>query len=117
MGYERIKMPIERRAKIFLPFAGVRGLEEALEKKREERLREERIILSEDGEAEINLTLTQIDKGDSITILYYDNDRYRTYEGKVIKKDIKEGLLILDNGALTRFEDIRSIRKNITPSE
>ncbi len=112
MECKRPKMPIERRAKIFLPFAGVRGLEEALEKKREERLMEERIILSEDGEAELNNTLTQINKGDRITLFYYDNGRYRNYEGKVLKKDVKECLLILDNGVATYFGDIRSIRKS-----
>ena len=37
MGYEkRIKMSQEERAKQFLPFSAVRGLEEALERKRQE---------------------------------------------------------------------------------
>ena len=45
----REKMPIEQRAKLFMPFAALRGLEEALEKKREEMLKENKIILSEDG--------------------------------------------------------------------
>ncbi len=109
MEYKRPKMPIERRAKIFLPFAGVRGLDEALEKKREERLREERIILSEDGEAEINEALTSINKGDRIYLSYYDGGRYKSYEGKVLKKDGNDSSLILENGVIVYFKDIHSI--------
>lgn len=111
MEYKRPKMPIERRAKIFLPFAGVRGLDEALEKKRRERLMEDKIILSEDGEAEINEALTDINKGDMISLSYYDGGRYQRFEGKVLKKDVYDSSLILENGVIVYFKDIHSIMR------
>ena len=103
-------MPVEQRAKIFLPFAGVRGLDEALERKRQERLVEERIILSEDGEKEIDAVLSDIRKGDSVSVSYYDNGRYRTLEGKVIRKDENEGFILMENTPVY-FSDIHSIEK------
>ena len=63
---KREKMPIEQRAKLFMPFAALRGLEEALEKKREEMLKENKIILSEDGIMEVDNLLRNLKKGDEV---------------------------------------------------
>ena len=108
---EHMKMPIERRAKIFLPFAAVKGLDEALERKREERLMEDRIILSEDGEMEVDAVLNEIGKGDTVRATFYDGGRYRIIEGRIAKKDEKEGCIILENNPVISFKDIRSIEK------
>ena len=108
---EHMKMPIERRAKIFLPFAAVKGLDEALERKREERLMEDRIILSEDGEMEVDAVLNEIGKGDTVRATFYDGGRYRIIEGRIAKKDEKEGCIILENSPVISFKDIRSIEK------
>ncbi len=108
---EHMKMPIERRAKIFLPFAAVKGLDEALERKREERLMEDRIILSEDGEMEVDAVLNEIGKGDTVRATFYDGGRYRIIEGKITKKDEKEGCIILENSPVISFKDMRSIEK------
>ena len=108
---EHMKMPIERRAKIFLPFAAVKGLDEALERKREERLMEDRIILSEDGEMEVDAVLNEIGKGDTVRATFYDGGRYRIIEGRIAKKDEKEGCIILENSPVISFKDIRSIKK------
>ncbi len=106
-----MKMPIERRAKIFLPFAAVKGLDEALERKREERLMEDRIILSEDGEMEVDAVLNEIGKGDTVRATFYDGGRYRIIEGRITKKDEKEGCIILENSPVISFKDMRSIEK------
>ncbi len=103
-------MSVEQRAKIFLPFAGVRGLDEALERKRQERLVEERIILSEDGEKEIDAVLADIRKGDSVSVSYYDGERYRKGEGIVLRKDEREGFLLLESGPVY-FSDIHTVEK------
>lgn len=103
-------MPIEQRAKIFLPFAGVRGLDEALEHKRQERLMEERIILSEDGEKEVDSVLSDIHEGDTISVSYYCSDRYRNTAGTVIRKDEKERCILLEDGPVY-FSDIHTIEK------
>lgn len=104
-----MRMPIERRAKIFLPFAAVKGLDEALERKREERLMEDRIILSEDGEMEVDAALNETQKGDTVRINFYDNGRYHVLEGKILRKDEKEGCIIMENSPVICFKDIRSI--------
>ncbi len=104
-----MKMPIEQRAKIFLPFSGVRGLEEALLRKREERLREDRIILSEDGERDISEALVKIRKGSKVEVTYYDGTRYRILSGVVMKKNIQQGFLTMENGPVIYFLDIRQI--------
>lgn len=104
-------MPVERRAKIFLPFAAVKGLDEALERKREERLMEDRIILSEDGEKEVDAVLNEIKKGDTVRVTFYDSGRYRILEGKILRKDEKEGCIILENSPVICFSDIRSIER------
>lgn len=103
-------MPIEQRAKIFLPFAGVRGLDEALERKRQEHLAEERIILGEDGEREIDNVLSSIERGDRISLSSYENGHYVEREGTVIKKDIMEGCVLMESGPVY-FKDIQSIKK------
>ena len=106
----RTRMPIEQRAKIFLPFAGVRGLDEALERKRQEHFMEERIILSEDGEREIDSVLSSISKGDRIAVSSYENGHYTEKEGIVMKKDGMEGYVLMESGPVY-FQDIQSIKK------
>ncbi len=108
---EHLKMTLEQRAKIFLPFAAVKGLDEALERKREERLMEERIILGEDGEREVDHALNEIKKDDCVKITYYDSGRYHDIEGKVLKKDEKKSCIILENSLVIYFLDIRAIEK------
>lgn len=103
-------MSVEQRAKIFLPFAGVRGLEEALERKRREYFMEERIILGEDGEREIDDVLSQIGKGDRISLSSYEDGHYTEKEGTVIKTDGREGYVLMESGAVY-FKDIYSIEK------
>lgn len=109
MESRRTRMPIEQRAKIFLPFSGVRGLEEALEKKREERLREERVILSEDGESELDEALRKTEKGNRIRVYYYEGGRYLNITGVVSKKNEREGTLVMEDGTFVYFRDIHSI--------
>ncbi len=104
-------MPVERRAKIFLPFAAVKGLDEALERKREERLREDRIILGEDGEREVDSALCKIQKGDIAKVTFYDSGKYHTLDGRVLKKDERKGYLILENSPVICFIDIRKIER------
>lgn len=69
-------MPLSDRAKQFLPFAAVKGLTEALEKKERALLRVERIVLSEAHTDELNQKIAQVKKGDIISITYYDENEY-----------------------------------------
>lgn len=108
MGYERPKMPLSERAKQFLPFAAVRGLEEALEQKRQELLFEEKIVLATEGESEINQTLQNLSEGQTIRVRYYNGSIYEESSGILLKEDLKKRYLQTDK-TLIHFEDISRI--------
>lgn len=80
------------RAKQFLPFDALKGLQEALREKEIEY--EEKKELSEEPLAELNNTFNQIEKGSYAKIRYYRNGRYSEIKGIVtyidyIKKKIQ----------------------------
>jgi len=107
---KREKMPLEQRAKLFMPFAALRGLEEALEKKREEMLKENKIILSEDGIMEVDNLLRNLKKGDEVFLSYYDGDRYKNKKGFVDKIDRQNECILMEKEPIY-FSSILSIRK------
>ena len=72
----KIKMPISERAKQFAPFSPLNGLEEALAEK--ERHPYAKRTLSDDAIAEINSILETLDKGETVTVLFYDH-KIQTY--------------------------------------
>ena len=69
------------RAKQFLPFDALKGLQEALREKEIEY--EEKKELSEDTLAELNNKFNQIEKGSFVKIRYYRNGRYCEIKGIV----------------------------------
>lgn len=73
------------RAKQFLPFAALVGLDDALAAKR--RVSEARRELAEDEAALLSDKLFNISKGDTVRVTYYDTDRYITCEGEVASID------------------------------
>ena len=105
---KREKMPLEQRAKLFMPFAALRGLEEALEKKREEMLKENKIILSEDGIMEVDNLLRNLKKGDEVFLSYYDGDKNK--KGFVDKIDRQNECILMEKEPIY-FSSILSIRK------
>lgn len=101
-------MPISDRTKQFLPFAAVRGLEEALERKRQELLFEDRVVLANEGEREINEVLTLLTEGNTVRVRYYNGKNYEDETGIVLKEDVKKRYLQTEN-AYIPFEDILRI--------
>ena len=82
------------RAKQFLPFDALKGLQEALSEKEKEIEYEEKKELSEETLAELNNRFNQIEKGSYVKIRYYRNGRYSEIKGIVtyidyIKKKIQ----------------------------
>ena len=69
------------RAKQFLPFDALKGLQEALREK--EIAYEEKKELSEETLAELNNVFNKIEKGSFVKIRYYRNGRYKEIEGIV----------------------------------
>lgn len=69
------------RAKQFMPFAALKGYEEAL-KEREKRT-EPRIVLGEDGAEELDRKLRSLSIGNSVRIRHYRRRCYAVTEGTV----------------------------------
>lgn len=69
------------RAKQFMPFAALKGYEEAL-KEREKRT-EPRIVLGEDGAEELDRKLRSLSIGNSVRIRHYRRRCYVVTEGTV----------------------------------
>ena len=94
---------MENRAKQFVPFAAVKGFEEALRAK--ERIVVEKIELSEERKAELDFKLQQIQKRDIVTVVYFDKDEYVKVEGMVSRLDIDARILKIVNTKIA-FDDI-----------
>ncbi|MBE0450247.1 MAG: YolD-like family protein [Clostridia bacterium] len=78
-------MPISERAKQFLPFAAVKGLTEALEKK--EKVALSKTEISEDLAAELNEKIHKVKKASIVTITYFYNDDFIELTGAVDQID------------------------------
>lgn len=94
---------MENRAKQFIPFAALKGYEEALRAK--EKILVEKIELSEEKKAELDFKLHQIKKNDMITVVYFYKDEYIKLEGMVSRLDIDGRILKIVNTKIP-FEDI-----------
>ena len=68
----RVKMDISNRAKQFMPFAALKGLPEALEKK--EKIIVPRPHLSEDRIAELDYKMHEIECGMVVCVTYYEEE-------------------------------------------
>lgn len=97
----RAPMPRSRRAKQFQPFNALKGLFEAIAAK--EKLPTPRRYLTEEMIAEINKTLNKLQKGQIVTVVYYDSEEqeYLQLTGPVTKLDpywhyLKIGNTVID---------------------
>lgn len=90
----REKMPLENRAKQFLPFDAVKGLQAALRLKEYEVESVEKGKVSETEAALISSTLSALRKGDEARVRYYEDGHYKTVEGKTLPR-LEEGYLLV----------------------
>ena len=94
---------MENRAKQFMPFAALKGYEEALRAK--EKIVVAKIELSEEKKEELNRKLQQIQKNDMITVVYFHNNEYLQMEGRVSRIDKDAHVLKVVNTKIS-FTDI-----------
>ncbi len=94
---------MENRAKQFMPFAAVKGYEEALRAK--EKIVVEKIQLTDEKKAELDYKLHQIQKNDMITAVYFYKDEYIQLEGMVSRLDTDARVLKIVNTSIP-FSDI-----------
>ena len=83
----RPSMPVSQRAKQFMPFAAVTGLDEALRRKERELGLSERPDVTDEDAAAINERLAFLGKGEEVGIVYYCAGEYETAEGIVRSVD------------------------------
>lgn len=105
---------MENRAKQFVPFAALKGYEEALRAK--EKIVVEKIELSEEKKAELDYKLHQIKKNDIITVVYFYKDEYIKLEGMVSRLDTDARILKVVNTKIP-FEDIYELSGEMLESD
>lgn len=118
------RMSISNRAKIFSPFAALRGYEDEIASEGREHLKGNRIELSEEGKEVLNQKISQLRKGQEITIKYFTDGYYEDIAGVLDAADaINKELRIYtgfinDTGkelpTIIAFEDILEIGVNMT---
>lgn len=108
----RAKMPISERAKQFMPFAAVKGLEEALAAKERECLFVPRIELSDHAAELLNRRLNHLRCGDTVTVRYYRDGEYLTAGGKITRLDKNYRVMIIGEDIVIDFNDIYSVTRD-----
>lgn len=113
------------RAKIFSPFAALKGHTETIRKK--EILRVNKIDLSDEAAATLNEKLTLLEKGQMVTITYFFSDPgpdgtggtaegiYITLSGIIKHLDSISRILEIDDHKIN-FDDIADIRSDKFPT-
>ena len=94
---------MENRAKQFMPFAALKGYEEALRAK--EKIVVSKVELSEEKKEELNRKLLQVRKNDIVTVVYFHKDEYLQMEGMVSRVDKDARVLKVVNTKIA-FTDI-----------
>ena len=95
------------RAKQFLPFDAVKGLQEALREKEIEH--EERIDLAEEALENLEEEFNKIEIGRKVKVKYYKDGKYVVVEGNVSKINNLKKKLEVDFESKINYSDIAKI--------
>jgi len=98
------------RAKQFLPFDSMKGLQEALRAQEEMQSRVEKRELGEEDAEHISHLLGQTSRGDTVKVVYYRSGRYVTAEGEVTAFDPIRRTFVVD-GQKISFDDIGEMER------
>ena len=79
--HDHPRMPISNRAKIFSPFAALRGYEDEIASEGRDHLKGNRIELSEEGKEALSQKISQLRKGQKVTIRYFTDGYYEDVVG------------------------------------
>lgn len=99
-------MPISERAKQFLPFAAVKGLDEALRRKEKEI--EPKKELPEEKADELNRVFMGLRKGILVKVTYYEGERYTQIKGRIEGIDKVNRELWMEDTVIS-FDDVREV--------
>ena len=86
--YNHPRMPMSNRAKIFSPFAALRGYEDEIASEGRDHLKGNRIELSEEGKQALNQKISQLRKGQKVTIKYFTDGYYEDIAGVLDAVDV-----------------------------
>ena len=95
------------RAKLFLPFDALKGLESAIKEKEEEQ--EIKKELTEESYIELENKLNRVEEGDRIKIKYYKNKNYVDISGVITKINYIKKRIQLDETYNISISDIIDI--------
>ena len=99
----------EERAKQFMPFDALKGLQEELRIREERRTRVTKKTISEEQIERISAVLAKIRQGSQIEITFYDRGHYLTIEGYASEIDIIYAYIKIGSSKVF-FDDIYKIR-------
>lgn len=99
----------QERAKQFMPFDALKGLNEALRDREERRTRIAKKQLSEEMVEEISRVLERVEPRSEVRIKFYSKGHYIDLQGTVLNKDIIYRFLKIGNERIY-FDDILKIR-------
>ena len=96
------------RAKLFVPFDALKGLQEILREKEKEV--EERKELSEESLMELQEELNKVEIGNSIFIKFYKNKKYIDITGIITKINFVKKKIIIDEDIIINICDIIQLK-------
>ena len=99
-------MSRQERAKQFMPFAALKGYEEALAKK--EKIIVAKSVLSEDYKEVLDRKLLQVRRNDIITVIHYHQGEYLKTTGMVSRIDYNSRYIKVVNTKIY-FDDLYDI--------
>ena len=101
-------MTREQRAKQFMPFDAMKGLQEALRDREERHSRVERHGISEEEQEALSAVLNRLSKGDKIRISYYSHFHDVEKAGTVTAVNYAYRFLKVDEEKIV-FDDVYGI--------
>ncbi len=99
-------MPLTQRAKIFTPFAALKGFENLI--REQENTYDEMPELSDDQYEDLNFAINSIRLGNSVTVRYFRDYKIKTLFGAVTKLS-KEKRIISVKGNPISFDELIEI--------
>ena len=97
------------RAKQFLPFDALNGLQEALRRKEIEYIPKKE--LSEEVKEELGCMLSSLDIGENIKVTYYNISKYENFSGRIKKIDRIKSKIIFQDLFEIKFDNILEIAR------
>lgn len=115
------RMSVSNRAKLFSPFAALRGYDNELLAEGRDHMKQDRTEISEEQKGKLSASLQQLQKGMAVTVRYFSDGYYEDITGQIESIDPVSSELKLYSGiksalgkelpAVIAFEDIYAICK------